>query len=57
MGAHDDNNGFIDDVDGWNFVSDDNNPTDDNGHGTQVAGVRLRPTTRLGSPATGWYAA
>lgn len=38
-GLDDDNNGFIDDVKGWDFVNDDNNPADDEGHGTQVAGV------------------
>jgi hypothetical protein len=35
----DDNNGFIDDVNGWDFVNADNLPADDNGHGTQTAGV------------------
>jgi subtilisin family serine protease len=25
-GIDDDNNGFIDDVNGWDFVNDDNNP-------------------------------
>ncbi len=42
-GIDDDNNGFIDDVQGWNFVSDNNDPDDDNGHGTQVAGVARQP--------------
>jgi subtilisin family serine protease len=35
----DDNNGFVDDVRGWNFVSNNANPMDDNNHGTHVAGV------------------
>jgi subtilisin family serine protease len=34
-----DDNGFVDDVHGWNFVSDNNDPTDDNGHGTHTAGI------------------
>lgn len=34
-----DNAGYIDDVNGWNFVSDNNNVSDDNGHGTNVAGI------------------
>lgn len=34
-----DNNGYIDDLVGWDFVNDDNNPFDDNGHGTHVAGI------------------
>ncbi len=35
----DDNNGYVDDVDGWNFVNSNKNVSDDNGHGTLVAGV------------------
>jgi len=35
----DDNNGKIDDVHGWNFVSTNNNTQDNNGHGTLVAGI------------------
>jgi subtilisin family serine protease len=38
-GIDDDNNGYVDDVNGWNFVDGNNNLADDNGHGTQVAGV------------------
>ncbi|MFK7926032.1 MAG: S8 family serine peptidase [Bacteroidia bacterium] len=34
-----DNNGYTDDLIGWDFVNDDNNPFDDNGHGTHVAGI------------------
>jgi subtilisin family serine protease len=35
----DDNNGQVDDVNGWDFANSDNDPSDDNGHGTQVAGI------------------
>ncbi|MFP6750294.1 MAG: S8 family peptidase, partial [Pirellulaceae bacterium] len=35
----DDNNGFIDDVHGWDFHNNDADPMDDNGHGTHVAGT------------------
>lgn len=35
----DDNNGFIDDISGWDFISDDNDPDDDHFHGTHVAGT------------------
>jgi subtilisin family serine protease len=35
----DDGNGFKDDVRGWNYWSYNNNPMDDNGHGTHVAGT------------------
>lgn len=38
-GKDDDNNGYIDDIYGWNFVSNNNRPLDDNGHGTHVAGT------------------
>jgi hypothetical protein len=38
-GLDDDNNGYIDDLNGWDFVNGDNLPADDNGHGTQTAGV------------------
>jgi serine protease len=31
--------GFPDDVNGWNFVSNDNDVLDDEGHGTNVAGI------------------
>ncbi len=35
----DDGNGKIDDWRGWNFVSNNNDPMDDNGHGTHVSGI------------------
>lgn len=35
----DDNNGKTDDLRGWDFINNDNNPTDDNSHGTHVAGI------------------
>ncbi len=35
----DDNNGKIDDIRGWDFINNDNNPMDDNSHGTHVAGI------------------
>ena len=39
-GKDDDGNGYIDDVYGWNFVSNNNNPLDlVQGHGTHVAGT------------------
>lgn len=37
-GVDDDNNGYVDDINGWNFVRDNNNPDDDNGHGSHCAG-------------------
>lgn len=52
-GKDDDNNGYVDDVRGWDFVdnasascigaedcrTEDNDPSDVNGHGTHVAGI------------------
>ena len=38
-GIDDDGNGYIDDVYGWDCVGNDNDPMDDNGHGTHVAGI------------------
>jgi len=38
-GIDDDENGFIDDVHGWNFLEDDASPVDDHGHGTHIAGI------------------
>jgi subtilisin family serine protease len=38
-GIDDDQNGYIDDIRGWNFVANNNNPMDDEDHGTHVAGI------------------
>ncbi|MFK7827128.1 MAG: S8 family serine peptidase [Oligoflexales bacterium] len=38
-GIDDDNNGFVDDFRGWDFVNNDNDPMDDNRHGTHCAGT------------------
>jgi thermitase len=39
-GIDDDANGFIDDVNGWNFAGvSNNNPMDDNNHGTHCSGT------------------
>jgi subtilisin family serine protease len=38
-GIDNDGNGYVDDWRGWNFVANTNNPADDNGHGTHVAGI------------------
>ncbi len=38
-GVDDDANGFIDDWRGWDFANNDNDPLDDNNHGTHVAGT------------------
>lgn len=38
-GIDNDGNGFVDDVYGWDFFSNDSNPMDEEGHGTHVAGT------------------
>jgi len=38
-GIDDDHNGYIDDVHGWNFITNTSDPLDDNGHGTHVSGT------------------
>jgi subtilisin family serine protease len=38
-GKDDDNNGYVDDVNGANMFSDNGNVNDDEGHGTHVAGI------------------
>jgi subtilisin family serine protease len=40
-GIDDDHNGYVDDINGWNFVNNTANYNDDdsNGHGTHVAGI------------------
>jgi thermitase len=40
-GLDDDGNGLIDDIYGWDFVNNDNDPTDDHGHGTNVTGITV----------------
>lgn len=38
-GIDDDNNGYVDDVIGWDFLKGDSKPWDHDGHGTFVAGI------------------
>ena len=38
-GKDDDENGLVDDFYGWNYIDDNNNVRDLNGHGTFVAGI------------------
>ena len=38
-GVDDDGNGFVDDFRGWDFVNGDNDPMDDNSHGTHISGL------------------
>jgi len=48
-GVDDDSNGLTDDRQGWDWVDDDNLPTDEDGHGTHVSGT----ITASGNNSTG----
>lgn len=38
-GVDDDENGFVDDIHGWDFANGDADPMDDNNHGTHCSGI------------------
>lgn len=52
----DDSNGFVDDINGWDFANNDNNPVDDNGHGTNVAGIACATgNNSIGYAGVDWH--
>ncbi|MBC7771440.1 MAG: S8 family serine peptidase [Pyrinomonadaceae bacterium] len=54
-GIDDDGNGYVDDTRGWDFVNNENNPMDDNGHGTHTAGtVGARGNNGIGVVGVNW---
>jgi subtilisin family serine protease len=56
-GIDDDQNGYIDDVNGWDFYNRDNDPADGHGHGTHVAGtIAARGNNALGVAGVCWNA-
>ena len=54
-GLDDDDNGYVDDCRGWDFVTGDADPTDEYGHGTVVAGIALAATDNPSPEAPGSY--
>ncbi|MBI4784941.1 MAG: S8 family serine peptidase [Oscillatoriophycideae cyanobacterium NC_groundwater_1537_Pr4_S-0.65um_50_18] len=57
-GMDDDGNGFVDDVRGWNFTGDNNDPADalSDGHGSHVAGIIASANDGLGSTGVAYSA-
>ncbi len=56
-GFDDDNDGYVDDIHGWDFVNNDNDPSDDNSHGTHVAGIACAVGNNgIGIAGVDWHA-
>lgn len=54
-GIDDDHNGYIDDYRGWNFYNSNNDPFDDQGHGTHVAGtITATGNNNIGVAGVAW---
>lgn len=55
-GADEDNNSYVDDINGWDFANDDNLPKDDHGHGTNVTGIiGAMPDNSIGYAGVDWH--
>ncbi len=55
-GDDDDGNGYVDDLFGWDFLHQDNDPQDDQWHGTAVAGiVAAEGNNQKGIAGVSWH--
>ncbi|HEY9166609.1 MAG TPA: S8 family serine peptidase [Candidatus Kryptonia bacterium] len=56
-GVDDDNDGYVDDLHGWDFINNDGDPSDDNSHGTHVAGIACAVGNNgIGIAGVDWHA-
>lgn len=56
-GIDNDGNGYVDDIRGWDFYNNDNNPFDDNGHGTHCSGtIAAEGNNVIGVVGVSWNA-
>lgn len=54
-GVDDDNNGLVDDINGYDFVNSDADPMDDHGHGSHVASIiGARGNNAVGMAGINW---
>ncbi|WP_293136292.1 S8 family serine peptidase [Microcoleus sp. bin38.metabat.b11b12b14.051] len=51
-GVDDDGNGFVDDFRAWDFANNDNDPMDDNSHGTHISGLLAAKKDGVGITGT-----
>ena len=55
-GIDNDGNGYVDDWRGWDFANGDNDPMDDHGHGTHVAGtIGAAGNNGIGVTGVSWH--
>lgn len=52
----DDGNGYVDDSQGWDFVNNDNDPMDEQSHGTHVAGIVAAENNGTGTTGVAYNA-
>jgi|GEM_PF-5169445 len=55
-GRDDDGNGYVDDLNGWNFVDDNNNPIGTHNHGTHISGTIAAERNDFGTTGVAYRA-